>query len=200
MLFTLFDLFDDNSSTAALSLKTESLTFIFSFESLETFDLHHEVKTFLLSKPLSLELLVLIELLVTHSDNLGVKGHLIHVLDIVVLLIELMLGIGKQALCTFILLNLNLSGWKLLGTVTIHSLHLGLASLCLGLLLSLLLLVDTLLVLLLLLSSDDSVLSHALDISLSDNCSFACRSLTSLLDVSSHCTQFIVAHDCRINV
>ena len=121
-------------------------------------------------------------------------------LDIVVLLIELMLGIGKQALCAFILLDLDLSGRKLLGTVTIHSLHLGLASLCLGLLLSLLLLVDALLVLLLLLSSDDSVLSHALDLGLSDNCSFACRSLARLLDVSSHRSQFIVAHDCRISV
>ena len=116
------------------------------------------------------------------------------------LLIELLLSVGKHSLSTLILLNLDFGGRKLLGTVTIHGLHLGLSGLCLGLLLSLLLLVDALLVFLLFLSRDDSSPPHALDLGLSDDSSLASRSLTRLLDVSSHHTQLIVAHDCRISV
>lgn len=94
---------------------------------------------------------VLFELFVSHSDNLGVEGHLVHVLHIVMLLVELLLSLGEQTLSPLVLLNFNLSRWQLRASSTVHLNHFLLASLRSRLLLGFLLLHDPPLVLLLLL-------------------------------------------------
>ena len=116
------------------------------------------------------------------------------------LLIELLLSVGKHSLCTLILLNLNFGGRKLLGAVTIHSLHLCLTSLSLGLLLSFLLLMDFLRGGRIDLACDHSLLPHALNLGLSDNGSLTSGTLTSLLNVATHLTQIVIAHDSAISV
>ena len=107
-------------------------------------------------------------------------------LDVVVLLIELLLGLGKESFSSLVLLNLNLTSRKLRATVAVHLHHLSLASLGGSLLLALLLLTDRLHLFGLLLGSNLSSRAHTSDISGCDDGSRACSSLSSLFNVSSH--------------
>ena len=50
---SLFDLLDDNGSTTSLGLCSKPLTLILSLQGLQTLNLHHQIKTFLLIEPLS---------------------------------------------------------------------------------------------------------------------------------------------------
>ena len=193
--FSLFDLLDDNGCTAALGLHSQSLSFILSFQCLQTLDFHHQIKAFLLIDPFLLELFVLVELLVTHRDDFGVERHLVHVLHVVVLLVELLLRLGEQTLRPLVLLNLNLSRWQLRASVTVHLDHFLLASLGSRLLLCFLLLHDLLLVFLLLLSLNLGRSFHTGDIGRRDNGCCARRTLASLFNVSTHRSQLVVVHN-----
>lgn len=90
---TLLNLLNDYGSTTSLSLDSQTLALILSLQCLQTLDFHHEIKAFLLIDPVGFEVLVLLKLLVTDGDNLGVEGHLIHVLDIVMFFIKLLLSL-----------------------------------------------------------------------------------------------------------
>jgi hypothetical protein len=52
------NLVDDYSCTLALGMLADNLALISNLESLEAFNLHHDVKALLLLNPLALELLV----------------------------------------------------------------------------------------------------------------------------------------------
>ena len=136
------NLVNNDSGTSALGLDSQALTLVLGFESLQALDLHHDVKTLLLGKPVTLEKLVLRELLVTNGYDLSVEGHLVHVLYVVVLFVHLLLSTGKESISAKILLNLILAKRKFVGTSTVHLHHFCLASFSLVLLLLLLLLID----------------------------------------------------------
>lgn len=88
--------------------------------------------------------LVLFQLLVPDGDNLGVEGHLVHVLHVVVFFVQLLLSLGKETISALVLLNFDFCGWEFMGTIAVHLHHLGFASLGLGLLLMHLLLLNAL--------------------------------------------------------
>ena len=145
-------------------------------------------------------MLVFFELLVTHSNDFGVEGHLIHVLHIVMLFIELSLSLGKETLSPLIRFNLNLSRWKLRapGTVRLH--HLLFTSLGSCLLLGLLLLADLLLVLDLHVRLDLCGGLHSCDVSCGNNGSGASCTFTSLLNVSSHGSEIVIVNKSNVSI
>ena len=161
---TVLDLLNDNGCATALGLNSQTLPLILSLEGLQALNFHHDVQAFLLGDPLSFQLFVLFELLVPHSDDLGIQCHLVHVLHVVVLLIELRLGLGEETFGLLVLLNLDLSGWQLGASVAVHLYHLLLAGLSSGLLLGLLLFHDLLLLLLLLIGLDLRRCLHTSDV------------------------------------
>jgi len=59
-LLSFLDLVDYDSGATSLGLNAKNLTLFFLLKGLETLNLHHEVKLFLLLKPLLLETLVLV--------------------------------------------------------------------------------------------------------------------------------------------
>jgi len=169
--FTFLDLLNDNCGATALGLNSQAFALIFSLEGLQALDFHHEIEAFLLRDPFAFEVFVLCKLLVTHGYDLGVEGHLVHVLDIVVLFIELLLGLGKESFCPLVLFNFNLCRWQLRSTGAVHLHHLCFTSLGGSLLLSLLLLVNSPRLLGLLLGRNLSLLAHALEVRRSNDCS-----------------------------
>lgn len=196
---SVLDLLDDDGGTAALSFNSQALALFFGLQSLETLDLHHQVKTFLLGNPLFLKLLILFKLLVSDSNDLGIESHLVHVLDIVMLFIQLLLGLGEKTLSSLVLLNLDLSRWQLRTPVTVHGDHLLLAGLGISLLLCLLLLLDLPLLLGLTLGDDDGARLHARDVGSGDNSGATGSSLACLLNIGSHGTEIIIVDNCYVS-
>lgn len=64
------------------------LSLLFLVEGLESLDLHHQVELLLLFDELSLQLFVFLDLLISDGNDLRVKDHLVHLLDIVKLLVQ----------------------------------------------------------------------------------------------------------------
>lgn len=147
-------------------------------------------------------MLVLLKLLVTDGNDLGVESHLVHVLHIVMLLIKLHLSLGKQTFGTLILLDFDLGSRQFVRTAAVHRLHLGLASLGSSLLLRLLLFVDTFLRSGVLLTGHLSSLPHASDVRSGEDSSLTnFFALTHcLVNVTPHLAQFVVADDCHVRV
>ena len=96
---SLLDLVNYDKRAHLLCLLSLHLTLFLELEGLKSFDLHHEVETLLLFNPLLLESLGLVELSVADGDYLRVQHHLVHVLDIIVVLVEHLLGLSKEAIC-----------------------------------------------------------------------------------------------------
>jgi hypothetical protein len=111
-----FNLVDNNQRSLFLSLLTLYLALFLELERLQSLDFHHEIEAFLFFDPLLLESFGLIELSVTDCDDLRVQHHLVHVLNIIVVLVEHLLGLGEEAVCLFLVDNLLLSGWHLEGS------------------------------------------------------------------------------------
>ena len=118
--FALLDLVDDHEGALLLGLLALDLALLLQLEGLESLDLHHEVKAFLLFHPFLLKALSLVELAVTDGDDLGVKHHLVHVLNIIVVLVHHLLGLGQQTLGLFLVEELLLGGWHLVGTLLVQ--------------------------------------------------------------------------------
>lgn len=200
ILFTLLDLVNNDGSSSALGLHAQLLSLVLHLKGLQTLDFHHQVQALLLLNPLLLQGLVLLKLLVSDGDDLGVKSHLIHVLNIVMLLIELLLGLLEETVGTGVLLALNLRGRQLFGPFLVHLHHLLLAGLGLSLLLSLLLLGDALLLSRILVRGDLCLLPHASDVGRSQHGSLSRGTLDILLDITAHLTEVIVADNGNVTV
>ena len=84
------------------------LALFLQLEGLESLDLHHKIKALLLLDPLLLKTLSLLELAIANSHDLGVKHHLVHVLDIVVILVQDLLSLSQQAIGLFLVNDLLL--------------------------------------------------------------------------------------------
>lgn len=109
-LFSLGDLLDNDSCTFPLCFDA-SLLLTFGFlETLQSLDLHHDVKALLFFDIVSLEFLRLFKLLVSDSNDLGIENHLVHVLNVVMLLIEFLLGLGKNSAILLLSGDLELIG------------------------------------------------------------------------------------------
>ena len=80
---SVLDLIDDDLSALLSGFMLPLFSLLFLLEDLEPLDLHHEVELLLLLDPLVLETLVLLQLLVSDGDDLGVEHHLVHRLHIV---------------------------------------------------------------------------------------------------------------------
>lgn len=107
------DLVDDHEGALLLGLLALDLALLLELEGLESLDLHHEVKALLLLNPLLLEALGLLELPVSDGDDLGVEHHLVHVLHVIVVLVEHLLGLGEESVGLFLVDDLLLGGGHL---------------------------------------------------------------------------------------
>lgn len=121
--FTLLNLVNDDFSAVMLGNLLFNLSLFRDFKSLETLDFHHEVHACLLVNVLFLKALVLLQLLVANGNDLGVKHHFVHVLDIVVLLVNLLLCSLKQMLLEVLLSLLSLSGRHFVSPLSVHLEH-----------------------------------------------------------------------------
>lgn len=121
------DLVDNHLLSAKTLLNLQGLAFFFDFEHLESLNLHHEVEFLLLFNPLLLETLILLKLLVSDGNDLGVEHHLVHVLDIVKVFIHAFLSLAQQRLRLILFFNLPLSWCNLLSSCGIHLHHFGLS-------------------------------------------------------------------------
>ena len=70
--FTLLNLLNDYSCAASLGLNSQAFSLILSLECLQALNFHHKVQAFLLIDPLRLQMFILLQLLVSHSDDLGI--------------------------------------------------------------------------------------------------------------------------------
>ena len=95
---SLLNLIDDHQRALLLGSLALDLTLLLELKGFQTLNLHHEVEALLFFDPLLFEALGLLELAVADCDNLGVEHHLIHVLDIVMLLVHHLLSLGEETL------------------------------------------------------------------------------------------------------
>ena len=86
------DLVNDNLSSLLSSIHFSDFSLLLFLKDLKSFNFHHEVEFLLFFDPFRFETLILIELLVSDSDNLGVEDHLVHLFDVIHLIIKLFLG------------------------------------------------------------------------------------------------------------
>ncbi len=123
-------------------------------------------------------------------------------LHIVVFLVQLLLGLGKKPIGSDTLLNLDLARWQFLGALTIVLEHAGLASLSLGLLLSLLLLSDALLLSGVLFADDNGRCLHASNVSRSYNGSLTDGRVALALgvDVAAQLAQVVIVDNGNVRV
>lgn len=157
---SLLNLINYDQRPLSLGVLSLDLPFLLVLEALESLDLHHEVHSLLLSPILLLQPFLLLQLPVPDGHALRVDHHLIHVLNVVLLLVELGLRLLEDGLGHGLAVDLVLVLGDLHGPLLVQHLHLGLPGLRVDLLL-LLLLAEELLVLDLLLLGQD--LSRALD-------------------------------------
>ena len=76
-----------------MGVNASLLSALVLLKSLQSLDFHHYVKTLLFFDIIGFEFLRLLELLISDGNYLRVEYHLVHVLDVVVLFIELLLGL-----------------------------------------------------------------------------------------------------------
>ena len=100
------------------------LTVFLYLQKLKPLDFHHEIELLLLFEVLSLELFLFFELLITHSDDLGVEYHLVHLLDVVQLLVKEHLGSGKHTVFSLLLFKSQLARRQLALSELIQSFQL----------------------------------------------------------------------------
>ena len=91
-LFTCGNLIDNYLSTTLASLSSSFFSIHLGLDSLETLNLHHHVKSLLLSQIVFFELFVLFQLYISDSEDFRGRDHLVSELNIVILLIKLDLG------------------------------------------------------------------------------------------------------------
>lgn len=121
-------------------------------------------------------------------------------LHIIVLLIQLLLGLGEKSLGSLVLLDFDLALRQFLGSSLIHVLHFGLSGLSCSLLLNFLLLMHLLLSLFLLGTLNLRSLLHPRDIRGRDDCSLTNGTFAVLIDVCTHFAEVFVSDDCNVLV
>ena len=140
------------------------LLLLVELDLLESLDLHHQVLPLFLRLLLFMQGLLLEQLLIPHSDALGIHHHLVHVLHLVQLFIEDLLGASLHRLLRMLFLQLDVVQRDLLFLFLLQPQHPLLFGLCGGLLLFLLLLQDLLLLQLLVLGADNCRILHPLQL------------------------------------
>lgn len=121
---SLLDLLDQYAFPLVGGCDLSFLALFLLVEGLEPLDLHHQVKLLLLLDELLLELLVFLDLLVANGNDLGVKDHLIHLLDIVKLFVHQHLGFRQETLRPLLLLKRERTWRKLALSLPIELRHL----------------------------------------------------------------------------
>ena len=96
LLLARLNLVNDNLGASLAGRSSTVLSVELSFDDLQSFDLHHSVKSLLLLDPVRLEYPIFLDLLVSDGEDFRGGDHLVDVLDIVVLLIHLVLGLRKE--------------------------------------------------------------------------------------------------------
>jgi hypothetical protein len=89
---SLLDLINDDLGSGFPGYNLTDLSFFLFLKDLESLNFHHKVKLLLLLDPFLLKSLILLQLLVSNRDNLRVKDHLIHLLDIIKVIVLPLLG------------------------------------------------------------------------------------------------------------
>jgi len=196
-LLAFLNLVDDDSGATTLGISTD-LCFLFgSLQVFQSLDFHHQVEAFLLMEPVFLETLVLSQLLVSDSNDFGVKHHLVHVLDIVVFLVLLLLGLREQAHVSGLLFGFKLTRRQLLCSLFVKSNHTGLASSGVGKLLFTLLAHNFLGLQLVLLGFNLGGSLDSVELRVAQNSSF---SSGSFLGLSTELSQLVVGHNSDVVV
>lgn len=116
---SLFDLVNNDKRPLLLSLLSQNLAFFLQLEGLESLNLHHEVQAFLLVDPLAFKPLRLFKLTVADGHDLGIEHHLVHVLNVIVILVHHLLGFGEETFCLLAVNYLLLSGRHLVGSLLV---------------------------------------------------------------------------------
>mmetsp|Transcript_59863 Transcript_59863/g.97869 ORF Transcript_59863/g.97869 Transcript_59863/m.97869 type:complete len:270 (+) Transcript_59863:858-1667(+) len=88
----ILDLLDDDFGARSLTLKTLLLSHLIHFQCLEAFDLHHRIQMTFLLFSFTLHHALLLDLRISDGDDLGVKHHLVHMLHIIHVFIQHLLG------------------------------------------------------------------------------------------------------------
>lgn len=86
------------------SLYLPLLAVVLLLQRFESLDFHHEVQLFLLLDKFLFQLLVLLDLFVTDGNDFRVETNLIHLLHIIELFVELLLGSGEEPLLPLLVL------------------------------------------------------------------------------------------------
>merc|ERR1719174_2531920 len=91
------DLLDDHLGAAALVRDALLLALLVHLQRLQALDLHHHVQLALLLFLLLLDVPLLLDLGVADGDDLRVEHHLVHVLHVIHLLVQRLLGLLEHA-------------------------------------------------------------------------------------------------------
>merc|ERR1719174_690546 len=91
------DLLDDHLGAAALVRDALLLALLVHLQRLQALDLHHHVQLALLLFLLLLDVPLLLDLGVADGDDLRVEHHLVHVLNVIHLLVQRLLGLLEHA-------------------------------------------------------------------------------------------------------
>lgn len=136
--FTLFDsiiisflnLINDDLFTHQSGLSSLSFSIFVSNNTLESFNFHHKIKFLLFFNIFLLELFGFFQLFISHTDNFSIEKHLIHSFNIIMLLVNHHLSLGKKSLRSHSLLKSEIT-WRHLGlSCLVKFLHLFLSHSC----------------------------------------------------------------------
>lgn len=117
------NLVDDHLCTSLTSNGCPLLSLVLSLDRLQPLYLHHHVKSPLFINPVLFELPVLLQLLISDCVDLRCQHHRVHVLYVVIVLIQLVLGFGQQGvLAEFVRFDLQRCIRRSLSVLLLHSL------------------------------------------------------------------------------
>jgi hypothetical protein len=110
-------------STSFSGCYLSDLSFLFLLKDLESFDFHHKIEFLLLFNPFRFKSLVLLQLFVSDSNNLGVEDHLVHLFHIIKVIVHLFLSLGEEGFILGTLIFLLFSWLDFLCSLLIHCDH-----------------------------------------------------------------------------
>lgn len=111
LMIPILDLVSDHLFASHCSILLHPVSIFFLLERLETLNFHHDIHFLLLFDVFTLQDLGLLKLLISHSDNLRVEHHLVHLLNIVKLFIQEHLSSRQEAVCSLLLFNSEFTWW-----------------------------------------------------------------------------------------
>mmetsp|Transcript_22904 Transcript_22904/g.26270 ORF Transcript_22904/g.26270 Transcript_22904/m.26270 type:complete len:224 (-) Transcript_22904:105-776(-) len=117
------NLLDNNECALPLRIFAFLLDLLFMLDILQPFNFHHDVEPAVLFSVLVLESLLLLELLIPDGDALRVEDHLVHRLNVVLLLVKDLLGHREHADLLLLILDFELVRREFVVALFVHLVH-----------------------------------------------------------------------------